>query len=272
MRAGIPSPSSSPTSSGCEVQGTAAGFYRSTVHSGRRTEFRRCIMDGMRILIVEDDRKLAAFLAKGLREEQYAVDVCGDGEAALECVAVNSYDLVILDIMLPRRNGFAVCEEMRRQQIFTPVIMLTARDAVEDRIHGLTGGADDYLVKPFSFGELLARIKAQLRRSQEYKTSLLQAGDLELDPFRRAVTRGGRRLELTGKEYALLEYLLRNKGRTVTQTMIIEHVWDMNYEGMSNIVNVYINHLRKKVDDGSAVRLIQTIRGQGYRINEDPAS
>ncbi len=222
----------------------------------------------MRILIVEDDRKVGAFLQKGLREEQYAVDVCRDGEEALEWASINSYDVIVLDIMLPKKDGFAVCRELRQKGVLTPILMLTAKDSVEDKVSGLTEGADDYLTKPFSFEELLARIRALLRRTQDYKTKALRVGDLELDPIKRQATRAGKQIPLSGKEYALLEYLMRNKGRVVTESMIVEHVWDMNYEGTSNIVNVYINYLRKKIDSESEVKLIRTIRGHGYTIDE----
>jgi len=223
----------------------------------------------MRILIVEDDRKVGAFLQKGLREEQYAVDVCRDGEEALEWASINSYDVIVLDIMLPKKDGFAVCRELRQKGVLTPILMLTAKDSVEDKVSGLTEGADDYLTKPFSFEELLARIRALLRRTQDYKTKALRVGDLELDPIKRQATRAGKQIPLSGKEYALLEYLMRNKGRVVTESMIVEHVWDMNYEGTSNIVNVYINYLRKKIDSEFEVKLVRTIRGHGYTIDEN---
>ena len=223
----------------------------------------------MRLLIVEDDKKVGAFLERGLREENYAVDVCRNGADALYMVQLNSYDVVILDIMLPGKDGFSICREMRENNILVPVIMLTAKDSLDDKITGLTEGADDYLTKPFSFEELLARIRALIRRSQVYKTKVLQVADLEMDPLRRMVTRAGKKIALTGKEYALLEYLLRNQGRVLSQSMIIEHVWDMDYEGASNVVNVYINHLRQKIDKDQEVQLIKTIRGHGYQINED---
>ncbi len=222
----------------------------------------------MRILIAEDDKKVADFLRKGLKEEHYAVDVCYDGEEARFLAEVNPYDLVILDIMLPKKNGFAVCRELRQNAITTPIIMLTARNQLEDRVRGLQEGADDYLSKPFAFEELLARIQALLRRTQDYKARTLLVGDLELDPVSRKVTRAGKIITLTGKEYALLEYLMRNKGRIVTHVMIIEHVWDMNYEGLSNIVNVYINHLREKIDKDFSIPYIHTIRGVGYKIDD----
>ena len=223
----------------------------------------------MRILIVEDDRKVGAFLQKGLREEQYAVDVCRDGEEALEWASISSYDVIVLDIMLPKKDGFAVCRELRQKGMLTPILMLTAKDSVEDKVSGLTEGADDYLTKPFSFEELLARIRALLRRTQDYKTKVLRVGDLEMDTAKRQAIRAGKQIPLSGKEYALLEYLMRNKGRVVTESMIVEHVWDMNYEGTSNIVNVYINYLRKKIDSEFEVKLVRTIRGHGYTIDEN---
>jgi two-component system copper resistance phosphate regulon response regulator CusR len=223
----------------------------------------------MRILIAEDDRKVAGFLKKGLKEEHYAVDVCYDGEDALFQTGVNEYDLIILDVMLPKTNGFAVCREIRREGNLTPILMLTVRDQLEDKVKGLQVGADDYLTKPFAFEELLARIQALLRRTQDYKTQTLNVGDLELDPVTRKVTRESKIITLTGKEYALLEYLMRSKGRIVTQTMIIDHVWDMNYDGLSNVVNVYINHLREKIDKEFSKKYIHTIRGVGYKIDEN---
>jgi heavy metal response regulator len=223
----------------------------------------------MRLLIVEDDKKVGAFLERGLKEENYAVDVCRNGADALYLAQVYPYDVIILDIMLPGKDGFSVCRELRDSNVLTPIIMLTAKDTLDDKVQGLTVGADDYLTKPFSFEELLARIRALLRRSQDYKTKALRVGDLEMDPVRRLVTRGGQKIALTGKEYALLEYLMRNQGRVLSQSMIIEHVWDMDYEGASNIVNVYINHLRRKIDKDQPVKLIKTVRGHGYQIDED---
>ncbi len=223
----------------------------------------------MRLLVVEDDKKVAGFLERGLKEENYAVDVCRSGDDALYMAQINPYDAVILDVMLPGKDGFTVCRDMRENGILTPVIMLTAKDTLDDKITGLTEGADDYLTKPFSFEELLARIRAMLRRSQDYKTKALRVADLELDPLRRLVTRAGRKIALTGKEYALLEYLMRNRGRVLSQTMIIEHVWDMNYEGAGNVVNVYINRLRGKIDQDAQVKLIKTVRGHGFLIDED---
>lgn len=223
----------------------------------------------MRILVVEDDKKVRGFLRQGLQEEQYAVDECRNGTDALYLAQINPYDVIILDIMLPGMDGFTVCREIRQKGILTPILMLTAKDEIEDKVTGLSEGADDYLTKPFSFDELLARVRALLRRSQDYKTKVLKAGDLELDPLRRVVTRAGKKIDLTGKEYALLEYLMRNRGRTVTPSMILNHVWDMDYVGSSNIVNVYINHLRNKIDRDFDIKLIQTVRGHGFRIDED---
>lgn len=223
---------------------------------------------GMKILVVEDDKKVGGFLERGLREEQYAVDLCRDGDEAVHLAAINEYDVIILDIMLPKKDGFAVCRELRRQSVLTPILMLTAKDTLEDKISGLSEGADDYLTKPFSFEELLARIRALMRRDKDYKTGILSAGDLRLDPTRRAVKRGDATIELTGKEYALLEYMLRSKGRILTQTQILEHVWDRNYAGTSNIVNVYLNRLREKIDKDYEHKLIKTVRGIGFTIEE----
>jgi len=225
----------------------------------------------MRILIAEDDKKVAGFLERGLKEECYAVDVCGDGEDALYYAQANSYDLIILDVMLPERDGFSVCQEIRKAGNLIPILMLTAKDQLEDKIKGLQVGADDYLTKPFAFVELLARIQALLRRTQDYKykTQTLQVGSLVLDPVSRKVTREGKIIALTGKEYALLEYLMRSKGRIVTQAMIIDHIWDMNYDGLSNVVNVYINHLREKIDKDFSRKYIHTVRGSGYKIDEN---
>ena len=218
----------------------------------------------MRILVIEDDRKVAGFIQKGLTEEQYAVDVCDNGADGLFWAKEYAYDVILLDIMLPKKDGISVCRELRASGMTTPVIMLTARDTVDDKIKGLDVGADDYLAKPFSFGELLARIRALLRRSQDYKTPLLKLADLEVDPASHKVTRDGKEITLTGKEYALLEYLLRNQGRVLTETLIIEHVWDMNYEPGTNVLNVYIHHLRSKIDKEFDQKLLHTIRGAGY--------
>ncbi len=222
----------------------------------------------MRILLVEDDKNIAGFIKKGLTEENYAVDVFYDGEDGAYWAKENDYDLIILDIMLPKKDGIEVCKEIRRKNIITPIIMLTAKDTIEDKIKGLDEGADDYLTKPFSFEELLARVRALMRRTQKYKTKTLKVADLELDPVMRKVTRAGKEIILTGKEYALLEYMMRNNGRVLTEVMIIEHIWDINYDPMTNVVNVYIHHLRQKIDKGFEKKLIHTIRGSGYVIKE----
>ena len=222
----------------------------------------------MRILIIEDEKKVAGFLMKGLTEENYAVDIFHDGEEGAFWAIENEYDLIILDIMLPKKNGISVCRELRSKGINTPIIILTAKDTVVDKVTGLDVGADDYLSKPFSFDELLARIRALLRRSQEYKTPSLKVADLELNPANRRVTRSGKAINLSGKEYALLEYLMRNRNSIVTETRIIDHVWDMNYDPRTNVVNVYIHHLRSKIDKGFDKKLLHTIRGSGYMIKE----
>ena len=223
----------------------------------------------MRILLVEDDKKLAGYLQKGLVEEQYAVDVYHDGLSGLYWAREFQYDLIILDIMLPGKDGMAVCQELRERGTLTPVIMLTAKDSVQDKIKGLNIGADDYMAKPFSFDELLARIRALLRRTQSYKGSILKVADLELDPVSHKVIRAGKEIILTGKEYALLEYLMRSKGRVVTETNIIDHVWDMQSEPFTNVVSVYIHYLRNKIDKGFAKKLIHTVRTLGYVMKDD---
>ena len=222
----------------------------------------------MRILLVEDDVKVAGFIRKGLTEEHYAVDVLHDGREGCFWAEENDYDLIILDIMLPGKNGYQICRELREKQVLTPILMLTAKDSVDDKIRGLDVGADDYLAKPFSFGELLARLRALLRRNQDYKAPTLNIADLELNPALRKVTRAGREITLTGKEYALLEYFLRNKERPLTETQIVEHVWDMNYEPGTNVLNVYLHHLRNKIDKDFDKKLIHTIRGVGYVLKE----
>ncbi|MBC8385961.1 MAG: response regulator transcription factor [Candidatus Cloacimonetes bacterium] len=223
----------------------------------------------MRILLVEDDKKIAGFVAKGLREENYAVDVFHNGEDGAYWAVANEYDIIILDIMLPMKNGIDVCREIRSNNILTPIIMLTAKDTTEDKVKGLNAGADDYLSKPFAFAELLARIQALLRRNQEFKSQILKAADLELDVNSRRVFRAGEEIILSGREYGLLEYLLRNKNKILTETKIIEHVWDMNSELFTNVVNVYIHHLRKKVDTGFEKKLIFTLRGRGYMLKDE---
>lgn len=222
----------------------------------------------MRILVVEDEDKIAAFIKKGLEEEGYAVDMVGDGETAIDYALSADYDVIILDIMLPGNDGFAVCREIRARGSSAPVLMLTARDAVDDRVQGLDAGADDYLVKPFAFRELVARVRALLRRPREVVPSRLQVGDLALDVRTHAAERGGRKIVLTAREYALLEFLMRNKNQVLTRTQIAEHVWDYDFLSESNIVDVYIRYLRVKVDADFEPKLIQTVRGAGYKISD----
>ncbi len=218
----------------------------------------------MRILIVEDDPDLAGFIQKGLREERYAVDCAHEGEEGLLMAETTPYDLIILDVMLPRLDGFTVCRRLRAAGNKTPILLLTARGTVEDRVTGLNIGADDYLTKPFAFAELLARMQALIRRSGTDQSPRLTVADLEVDPVAHRVWRAGRELTLTNKEYALLEYLLRNPDRVLTRTAIIEHVWDIHYDGMTNIVDVHIRALRAKLDREFPSPLIQTVRGVGY--------
>jgi len=213
---------------------------------------------------VEDEPRVAAFIAKGLREQAYAVDIASDGEQALYRAAVNEYDLVILDCMLPVKDGHAVCRELRAAGFATPVLMLTARAAVDDRVAGLDSGADDYLAKPFDFKELLARLRALARRSAGLRPQVLQAADVKLNTGSHAVTRAGRPIGLTAKEYALLEFLLRNENRVVGREQIAQHVWDESFDPFSNVIDVYIKRLRAKLEAGGAKRLIRTRRGEGY--------
>ena len=220
----------------------------------------------MRLLLVEDDARMARFIARGLREQAYAVDLVSDGEAALYQAAINNYDAVILDLMLPRKNGLEVCRELRAQGSRIPVLMLTARDAVRDRIAGLDSGADDYLSKPFAFGELLARLRALLRRGPQLLPTVISVGELEIDTRSQRASRAGHLVTLTTKEYALLEYLARNAGRVVGRQEIAEHVWEDTYDPFSNLIEVYINRLRRKIDEPFATALIHTKRGAGYEL------
>ena len=224
----------------------------------------------MRILVVEDERRIADFISRGLSEQGYAVDVAGDGEEALHWPDVAEFDVIILDIMLPVRDGIDVCLTLRRRGMRTPILMLTARDAVEDRVRGLDSGADDYLVKPFAFAELLARVRALTRREPAATGTVLGVGDLILDTTTRDVSRDGKRIELTTKEYALLEYLLRHPNQVLTRTMIAEHVWNYEFDNASNVIDVHVRNLRRKIDDPFETKLISTIRGAGYRISARP--
>ena len=220
----------------------------------------------MRILLVEDEPSAAGILAKGLREQTYAVDLAPDGETALEQAYINDYDLIILDVMLPHKDGFEVCRQLREQGSTTPILMLTARDAVEDRIEGLDTGADDYLVKPFDFHELLARMRALLRRGPALRPEIITLADLAIDTRGRQAWRTRTPVELTAKEYALLEYLAKRVDEVVTRRDIAEHVWDENFDPFSNLIEVYIQRLRRKIDEGRKVKLIRTRRGEGYML------
>jgi two-component system, OmpR family, copper resistance phosphate regulon response regulator CusR len=223
----------------------------------------------MRILVVEDDRKVARFIQSGLEQEGYAADVLYDGGAAGEQALAVDYDAVVLDLMLPGRSGFEVLRDIRARKAHIPVLILTAKATVEERVAGLDGGADDYMAKPFALAELSARLRALLRRGNP-RESVLKLADLELDTIRRIVRRNGNRVELKPKEYALLEYLMRNSGRAVTKTLIIEHVWNIHFESISNVVEVHINSLRNKIDRGFSPELIHTIRGVGYMLADAP--
>ncbi len=223
----------------------------------------------MRVLLVEDDVRIANFVAKGLRENAYAVDTAADGEAGLYQAEINEYDVIILDVMLPKKDGFAVCRELREKNNKTPVLMLTARDAVEDKVSGLDFGADDYLTKPFAFNELLARIRALLRRNKEIRPAKIVIADLEIDTSAQRIWREGREISLTTKEYSLLEYLARERGRVVGRAEIAEHVWDENFDAFSNLIEVYVKRLRSKMDEGFKVELIHTRRGAGYILDAE---
>jgi DNA-binding response OmpR family regulator len=225
----------------------------------------------VRILLVEDEVSAAKMLAKGLREDSYAVDVAMDGETALAQAGLADYDLIILDIMLPRKNGFEVCRELRAAGFTAPILMLTARDAVEDRVAGLDTGADDYLVKPFDFEELLARVRALLRRKEALYPQVIAVADLSVNTRSRRASRGGRDIDLTTKEYALLEYLARRAGEVAGRADIAEHVWDENFDPFSKVIEVIIQRLRRKVDSGQPVKLIHTRRGEGYMLSAEGA-
>ena len=218
----------------------------------------------MRLLVVEDEKKVASFIKKGLQEEGYAVDLASDGKTGLTMGLDGVHDLIILDINLPRMDGLSVLQELRKRKVTTPVLLLTVRAAIEDKVIGLDTGADDYLTKPFAFQELLARVRALLRRRAEAESPLLQVADLTLDPATRFVSRGDEKIELTAEEFALLIYFMRNPGRVLTRTMIGEHVWDYDFDPMTNVIDVYVNYLRKKIEAGGEPKLIHTVRGVGY--------
>ncbi len=218
----------------------------------------------MRILIVEDEKKVAAFIKKGLEEETYAVDIAIDGEEGLHLGEQNQYDLIILDLMLPKINGLEILSILRSKKIETPILLLTAKDSVDDKVEGLNQGADDYLTKPFAFSELLARIRVLLRRGKTETKTTLEIADLSLNLVSHKVNRGNEEIELTGKEYSLLEYFMRNQEKVLTRTMIAEHVWDYNFDTFTNVIDVYVNHLRKKIDKNFSTKLLHTLRGVGY--------
>lgn len=222
----------------------------------------------MNILVIEDESKVASFLKKGLQQSGYEIDIAADGEEGYEKIRSKSYDLVLLDLMLPKVSGFDLIPKIRECKPGVPIIAVTAKASVEDRVRGLNLGCDDYLIKPFSFAELLARIQVQVRRGDPSAAMELRAADLVLNPLKRKVTRGGKTIDLSNKEFSLLEYLLRNKDQIVTRNMIIEHVWDASFNNFTNVVDVYINYLRNKVDRDFEPRLIQTVRGVGYTLRE----
>ncbi len=223
----------------------------------------------MRLLVIEDERKVASFVKKGLEEEHYAVDVAYDGEEGLYLAETNDYDLIVLDLMIPKLNGLEVLKRVRAKRNNVPILVLTARDSVEDKVKGLDAGCDDYLTKPFAFAELLARIRALLRREKAEKEPVLRIADLRLSLVTHKVTRGEKEIELTSREYALLEYFMRNPSKVLTRTMISEHVWDYHFDSMTNVIDVYVNYLRKKIDKDFEPKLIHTIRGIGYIMKGD---
>lgn len=223
----------------------------------------------MRILLAEDEIKIANFIARGLKEEDYAVDVAPDGEKASFLAEVNPYDLIILDIMLPHKDGITICRELRKKKINTPILMLTAKDRVRDKVLGLNSGADDYLAKPFDFEELSARISALLRRTRDDKGGILKVADLELDQLRHKVKRAGKEIQLSSKEFALLEYLMLNANHVVTRTTISEHVWHEDFDSFTNVIDVFINFLRNKIDKDFKKPLIHTVHGKGYTLREE---
>jgi heavy metal response regulator len=222
----------------------------------------------MRILVIEDEKKIADFIRRGLKEEGYSVDTAYEGQTGLFLAKTNDYDVILLDIMVPKVDGLTLCKRLREEKVSTPVIMLTARNTVEDKVTGLDSGADGYLTKPFAFEELLARVRAILRKKGTTQSTRLKVADLELDLLTHKVTRDGREITLTAKEYSLLEYLMRNAGTVVTRTMISEHVWDIDFDTFTNVIDVYINYLRNKIDYTGRKKLIHTIRGRGYILKE----
>ncbi|KAF0221247.1 MAG: two-component system OmpR family copper resistance phosphate regulon response regulator [Geobacteraceae bacterium] len=223
----------------------------------------------MRILVVEDEKKVASFIKRGLEEEKYEVETAGDGEEGLKMALEKPYDLIVLDWMLPKKDGLSVLKEMRGKKNATPVLMLTAKDTVEDIVAGLESGSDDYLTKPFAFAELLARVRALLRRSEMDRGAEIRFADLRIDPVTHKVWRKDREIDLTAKEYGLLEYFMRNPNQVLTRTMIADHVWDYTFDSFTNIIDVYVNYLRKKIDRDADKKLIHTVRGVGYILKEE---
>lgn len=226
----------------------------------------------MKVLLVEDDMRVASFIRRGLKEEDYAVDYAGDGEEAVYLAGTNEYDLIILDLMIPKRSGLDVLKTLRENKMDVPVLVLTARDDPRDKITGLDSGADDYLTKPFNFDELLARVRALLRRKGPMLPGVLKVVDLELDPVHHRVTRGGKNIELTSREYALLDFLLRHVNQVVTRTMLYEHVWEQDFDSMTNVIDVHVARLRKKIDDGFKQKILVTLRGRGYMVRSSEKS
>lgn len=223
----------------------------------------------MRILVVEDEKKVASFIKRGLEEEKYEVHTANDGEEGLRMALERPYDLIVLDWMLPRKDGLTVTRELREKKTMTPVLMLTAKDSVEDIVAGLDSGSDDYLTKPFAFAELLARVRALVRRSELDRGAEIRFGDMRIDPVTHKVWRGNKEIDLTAKEYALLEYFMRNTNQVLTRTMIADHVWDYTFDSFTNIIDVYVNYLRKKIDREAEKKLIHTVRGVGYILKEE---
>lgn len=223
----------------------------------------------MRVLVIEDETKVGSFIKRALEEESYAVDLCEDGAKGLDMALATDYDLLVVDVMLPSMSGLDVVKNVRRERVQTPVLILSAQSQIDQRVKGLDAGADDYLTKPFAIDELLARVRALLRRGATESPGILQVDDLLLNPATRDVTRGGQRIELTLKEYALLEYLMRHAGRVLTRPMISEHVWNQDFDTFTNVIDVYVNYLRNKIDRGRTKKLIHTIRGSGYMLKAD---
>jgi two-component system copper resistance phosphate regulon response regulator CusR len=222
----------------------------------------------MRVLVVEDEKRIASFIERGLKEEKYAVDIALDGEQGSYLADINTYDLIVLDVMLPKKDGVAICRDLRQKKNVTPILMLTARNTVKDKVSGLNAGADDYLPKPFSFEEFLARVKALLRRTREHKEPVLQIAGLTLNQITHEVKRDNKLITLTSKEYALLEYFMLHPGQVITRTMISEHVWNEDFDSLTNVIDVYIKFLRNKIDKGFKKKLIHTLRGRGYILKE----